>query len=1206
MSLVYGEDKFFIGMIKFFDSAKGFGYIASNNCGMQSARYNQDFYVNLESFLDETAKKEGCVVAFQIDKQDDGKKRAVNVRKVANTEEDFRRAMDYYGDHERVELKDKITSNLIRNIPIPRGMYMERVISNIQNDPGRTPEKTVRHIDFFIKHYRKEILPPFDLGPQRRIKTRDNTNKRPITNLFPKNQFIFDRDFVKPEKDVWESLVAILTEEETLVLLNEYPSFCKYIYNSDLINKWIESKYNNESSLTDLQGLNELLEYFPSDAKEKAIMLLEKLADNKLSSIFNTVVDNNLSERAMEREIAPYLFLTTNEHTQEKNQCLKEMRYRDFKNKMEAFVKYPYDQYRWKELMDTLDSLKEVGASYNDEIGGVMQELLGKYIADKKYTNAVDTLEHLTFLGCGFIDTYKNQILPQIKELLREKLLAEVSRSYGSETDFYIEYKRLTRLFSEEERREIKTELLPILNQISFVGVLSAYTTPAESWIQLDDALERAKNMVLSWSYQEMYEFLNKGYELFRSNKKFNDIIVDKSIDLISSYSIFEFFDGTKLEDNAKQPYSRNPERENCEFLRKISVYADTPHGKEKWGQYIQTRSAQELITLYSCRVITSLPEGVISYIIDSISLNEVIAPPVEWYYTPVIKNDKYNDILKSTRVDLFPIIADRLVKMEWSASVVPLAALLVELMCINKPSKDDYYALKEWDESFAIKLNNLKNSQPDNIRLSVILWAVYSRTKTSSSSLGEVVSELPPYLQIRCVKKLFMLISNGTIRYSAEQLHNLLTREGSRLCLPLEITFRYLEMREKNPSATLNDSDMIELLDGRVDHPQWIGIRELMTQCQSRLCVEERDFDDGSYYNGLIEDDRKGKIRVFVPNKMIDVWGNLTKYNNRWKQAVPELIRLTYKEGEYQSISNGDGEIFVFDQSYKIDLFSIARPFNFKYGRLTNQIIFTEKEYWDEDFCECRLSDKLDNYYGLSFYWCGNSPCFRAPIRFMLDSEWERYTILDFMRILNIPTDYVNKAGKRTRFGYYVILSSYLRSFKKFYEHLYCRQCGELMRPATVSNFSFRAVSEFRCENESCTEHGKTVYLNHCFNKQKCNAIIDSRDSAKCPNGQYICPDCGACCSTENFKIRIGHLKQTGGYVSDWLVDFVEKDKGHWEKGERFCWHCGSPVTRENGKCDKCGAQYGVKFVAPSPAPAPINENIQKKKEIPDEDLPF
>ena len=82
MSLVYGEDKFFIGMIKFFDSAKGFGYIASNNCGMQSARYNQNFYVNLESFLDETAKKEGCVVAFQIDKQDDGKKRAVNVRNV--------------------------------------------------------------------------------------------------------------------------------------------------------------------------------------------------------------------------------------------------------------------------------------------------------------------------------------------------------------------------------------------------------------------------------------------------------------------------------------------------------------------------------------------------------------------------------------------------------------------------------------------------------------------------------------------------------------------------------------------------------------------------------------------------------------------------------------------------------------------------------------------------------------------------------------------------------------------------------------------------------------------------------------------------------------------------------------------------------------------------------------------------------------------
>ncbi len=47
MKLLHGADKYFIGAVKFFDETKGFGFIASNNCNMDSSEYYQDFYITI-------------------------------------------------------------------------------------------------------------------------------------------------------------------------------------------------------------------------------------------------------------------------------------------------------------------------------------------------------------------------------------------------------------------------------------------------------------------------------------------------------------------------------------------------------------------------------------------------------------------------------------------------------------------------------------------------------------------------------------------------------------------------------------------------------------------------------------------------------------------------------------------------------------------------------------------------------------------------------------------------------------------------------------------------------------------------------------------------------------------------------------------------------------------------------------------------------
>ena len=155
MKLIYGADKYFIGAVKFFDTNKDFGFIASNNCNMPSPKYNQDFYVCSASFIEDEAKKEGQIVVFQVDKQDNGKKRAVNVRRITKSDEDAQLALSYYGDHEYIEYKDNRKINIYTHTFKPLGMVADKVKRIIEEDAERTPEKTSEHFKFFVDHYKQ-------------------------------------------------------------------------------------------------------------------------------------------------------------------------------------------------------------------------------------------------------------------------------------------------------------------------------------------------------------------------------------------------------------------------------------------------------------------------------------------------------------------------------------------------------------------------------------------------------------------------------------------------------------------------------------------------------------------------------------------------------------------------------------------------------------------------------------------------------------------------------------------------------------------------------------------------------------------------------------------------------------------------------------------------------------------------------------------
>lgn len=1158
MNLLYGEDKFFIGAVKFFDLIKDFGFIASNNCNMPTAQYNQDFYVNSASFVEEEAKEDGRIVVFQVEKQKSGRTRAVNVRRITKSEDDINLALSYYGEHEYIAYKEGIKTNLFNRLPISRNRVVEKVKSLIVEDEERSPENTARHFTFFVEHFKQDI--------------------------HSQDRYIFDRDFYREEKNVWMSLFAIFTYDEKWEILETYPTAIKYVNDERILLKWLDTVSLENKSLPQLQYIYNVIKLLPTQYQGNVKESFEKIVDSEIKRELKELSErSNVGEADLDRALRCYLRLTSKNYDDEKKLCLAEIKNNRFKQELNKFSNRPLESYVLSSFTCFLDRLSvEDKNMHKRELEDVIKPILESCLSDKLYSKAIELICSFPFLS-DICSTYSKRLLPLIITYLKGEAQS-VLNSVGKIEDLLSDYDELTRIYKDSEKTTIRQTLVPILLNSNSIFALSKISSYPYEWADMDLALEKVEKIVSVWDYNIVKDFLEIEPNLFDDDIRFVDMIINRAMQLVWNIALTNFFDGTPVDSESKGLYSRNPERENCDFLKKLKALI--PNGKEnaRWNSYIQTRSNEDLLILFDNGVIMSLPGRVIEEIINSVTLDSVMSRSERWYYRPSLSNQIYVKALKTTTVDLFPIIANRLENLDLSFDNIPLAVLLAELMVYNKPDPYDYSVSYYWERSFKANLAKLKRTS-NNQRLAVILWAVHFRSSASMAALADVFGYLPPYVQIRSVKKLFQLMSQGKITHTADSLYQFISQGEKPICFPLEIAFAYLRRREKDPNSILDNNVMLKLLNGREDHAEWIGIRQLMTECNGRWNVEELPDDYTNkkrykYYNGLINKTEERRIRVFVPFKMIDGFGELKEYNNKYYNDVGELIKLTYADSDYKMINETQGVSYYFEDSHETDLFALARSFNMKFNGLDNFLGFIVNEADDDVFCESRLANDVDNWFGVAFYWCGNKPCFRPPVRYMLDREWEEYTLLDFMRILKIPTAYVNRNGRKTMFGHYIILSSYLKSFIKFYEHLKCRECGKLMKPQGITNFTTKAINEFSCTNEDCVGKGRIVYLNHCFNKQKCNATIDSRDSMQCPNGQYICPECGACCSTENFKLRISHLEMTGGSISPWLIDFVRNKKGHWEKQEYFCYKCGKLMTNENGKyvCKDCGTEYNHK----------------------------
>ena len=226
--------------------------------------------------------------------------------------------------------------------------------------------------------------------------------------------------------------------------------------------------------------------------------------------------------------------------------------------------------------------------------------------------------------------------------------------------------------------------------------------------------------------------------------------------------------------------------------------------------------------------------------------------------------------------------------------------------------------------------------------------------------------------------------------------------------------------------------------------------------------------------------------------------------------------------------------------------------------------------------FCEGRLANKPHDMFKIDFWWCSGEPCFGKCETIHSTEEWEKYTLLDFCEILGFNTDETNKMGDFISKGIYYQFVSLINRFNRLLDKLYCRDCNHILYPVETSHFAAYTVVRFHCTNKNCSNNDE-VYLNHCLNG-KCNNIIDSRDSTKCDNGLFICDSCGSCCSHEMLKRRLTNLESTGGYIHDNLRKCVTEKLGHLERGEYFCYKCQAKMTETSPNvfhCSNCNVKY-------------------------------
>lgn len=460
------------------------------------------------------------------------------------------------------------------------------------------------------------------------------------------------------------------------------------------------------------------------------------------------------------------------------------------------------------------------------------------------------------------------------------------------------------------------------------------------------------------------------------------------------------------------------------------------------------------------------------------------------------------------------------------------------------------------------------------------------------------------PDEQVKIVRKLFSLKANGEFDLTVEKLNDL-----TRFDLDLYKTSLALD---STLPIDISTDVIIKALASYQQEKRFFVETELLSVIFNDLKLDKtRRFKLSHYFEDCtgrqtakFDWSRKGEISKikfgvnqfyfaisFPTGDMVTIYKrggyrNVYQANPNFeilKDAVKTLPRVKWNPNEkhWGVPAQYESEVLAFAREHRFFL-------DFEGSNYANNPHLAEFKRQDVpagiSFCEGRLSNKRDEVFNKEFYWCQGDKCYERCESIHAADDWQSYTLLDFLEILNVNTDSEDNFGNVVQKGRYYEFIGFINRFNRLLEHLYCSKCDEMLYPAESGWFTVNNVIRFKCCNSNCEESGKEIYLNHCLNG-KCKSIIDSRISKRCNNDVFICESCGSCCSHAFFGRRLNSIN-----VND-ILDNPKKlwaynetkhkydnKLGHLEKGEYFCHNCGNQMNEVNSDifhCNRCDIKY-------------------------------
>lgn len=296
----------------------------------------------------------------------------------------------------------------------------------------------------------------------------------------------------------------------------------------------------------------------------------------------------------------------------------------------------------------------------------------------------------------------------------------------------------------------------------------------------------------------------------------------------------------------------------------------------------------------------------------------------------------------------------------------------------------------------------------------------------------------------------------------------------------------------------------------------------------------------------------------------------------------IPRIIAALNERLDVLPDNNGTYHI-----PYDVELLRRLKTDFYTFKEEENSTIFNERNVgfmttarskYDR-YCAPKYDNDINFVTQLPFMWCRGKECFKTSLgdqTLASCKSWSQYTILHILEILGFSQISETSGGNEA--------SELIRSFigmvnkaSSLFKRVRCRECNHILFPLGGSNFN--RYNNFECRVPTCGERGKRVYLSQCHHCK--TGLIDSRDSAQCPNGWHICPKCLSCCDDSVYE------RMASKYVLRRLPippRISEKlGHGHNDKGEYFCPKCGGLIETIRDEhtdriakvCQECRAVY-------------------------------